>query len=127
MTDEFDVPLDDEQALTAPDTPAEVMEEMNRESAEANAPEPDGALPPDIEAIWGEGQLDGTGHLAATTAHVLIEAWGIEAFRASEIHSTALLEAGRKARQQPIKDAFVKQYAKSKQVDDVIPEPEEIK
>ncbi len=59
------------------------------ESARKMVSVPDIDLPPDIEAVWGEGRLDGLGCLAANTARALIDAWGIEKFRLSEIHVQA--------------------------------------
>jgi hypothetical protein len=50
------------------------------------------ALPPDIEAVWGRGRVDGTGCLAASTARCLITEWGEDGFRRSALHRAALAE-----------------------------------
>lgn len=47
-------------------------------------------LPPDIERVWGEGRLDGSGFPAARTARLLIDAWGEDTFRVSKIHQQAI-------------------------------------
>jgi len=55
-------------------------------------------MPPDIERVWGEGRLDGTGYLAADMARKLIDAWGLDTFRNSAVHKAELSELGRHAR-----------------------------
>jgi hypothetical protein len=75
-------------------------------------------IPADLEAVWGDDPV----------GIAILGAWGEEKFRDSELHSTALLEAGRDSRLAPVRAAFVKEHAKKKKnIDDIIPEPEEIK
>lgn len=57
----------------------------------------DDSLPPDIEAVWGRGRRDANGALAADTARYLIGEWGLERFRRSALHRTALGEEQRAA------------------------------
>jgi hypothetical protein len=73
-------------------------------------------IPADIEAIWGDDPV--------TIA--ILGSWGDEKFRASELHSLMLLEAGRDSKLAPLRAAFIKAHAKSKPPDDnVNPDPEE--
>ena len=53
-----------------------------------------GPLPPDVAAIWGHPP-----HRAAdeATARILISTWGLDEFRSSALHKTALAEKARTA------------------------------
>lgn len=53
---------------------------------------PDVEVPEDIEAVWGGGRLDSTHRPAIDTAKVLIDAWGVDRFRRSQLHKMALEE-----------------------------------
>ena len=101
----------DEHSKRVWDTEAErERKRVYRERKRAQSP-PDSErdpLPPDIEAIWGRGRVDGTGCLAANTAYALIDAWGLEVFRGSAIHRMAIGELERDARLGPVRAAFVK-------------------
>ena len=70
-------------------------------------------LPPDIEAVWGGGRLDGLGEPAARTARALIAAWGLEVFRGSALHRRAVEDASREARLAPVRRAFVERRRKA--------------
>lgn len=50
----------------------------------------EGALPSDIEGVWGGGRLDSNGALAENTARFLIGEWGLERFRGSAVHKAAV-------------------------------------
>jgi hypothetical protein len=67
-----------------------------------------GILPPDVEAVWGGGKLDGSGHSAEETARYLIGQWGLDTFRESAIHQQALAEIEREKRLGPVRAAYVK-------------------
>jgi len=71
-----------------------------------------GPLPPDIEEVWGNGILDDTGQPAESTARVLIQTWGVERFRASGMHQLAVQEAGREAKMDPVRKAFIEAQRK---------------
>jgi hypothetical protein len=74
-------------------------------------------IPADVTKVWGTDPI----------GLALFLTWGEEAFRDSELHQVALMEAAREPARASLRAAFVKEHAKKKQVDDVIPEPEEIK
>jgi hypothetical protein len=63
---------------------------------------PRSELPFDIEEVWGQGRRDSSGALAASTARVLIDAWGVERFRRSAIHQAAIAAVSREERRQPV-------------------------
>jgi hypothetical protein len=67
----------------------------------------EGPLPEDIERVWGQGKLDGSGMPAAETARILIQAWGLETFRTSAIHRQAVLELERDGKMETVRKGFV--------------------
>jgi len=62
-----------------------------------------GVLPPDIAAIWSHPPMR-VGDEA--TARVLIAAWGMDEFRCSALHTTALAERARLARSGVVEARF---------------------
>lgn len=68
-----------------------------------------GVLPPDVEEVWGDGRLDGSGFVAADTARFLIEQWGVDAFRVSMLHRMAVLEHERSAGLNPLRAVYLKE------------------
>jgi hypothetical protein len=53
-----------------------------------------GLLPPDVASIWGAPPMRA---MDEATARVLIEAWGLEGFRGSSLHTSAVSERARGA------------------------------
>lgn len=68
---------------------------------------PEVEIPPDIEAVWGGGRLDGTGMPAINTARVMIDKHGVEGFRKSALHQAALAEIDHFKQKDAFSRAFV--------------------
>jgi hypothetical protein len=82
-------------------------QEATPETEDPRTEDPRRQLPEDrLQKVWGGTPID------AKTAWTLIDAWGVDRFRASAAHRRAMHEAERELRMEPVRSAFVKAMTK---------------